>query len=375
MKASSAIFSAEGRFNTKLKRVEECKRNQHSINLPESYLHNTTKEELCAEYIQKFINQFLSINPKRKRPYMIAENEYGAMKFVCTTLRPTELQYTELYDMYECAIFLAGFILYEPLQIPTEPPHILPSPLQTLKWHTGDCFDIATVLCSFLIGCGYDAYVVNGYAPKFIALRDQSRTLCPLASSLAEVAPNETHDDDDNEEEKEENTYKPPNNTVRESKYLADQKERKRLEGLDSFILWASDESEADFKSADDSLRRVHAWVLVRAGRRDVKDHVFLEPSTGRAYQPASSPYVAIESIWNHANYWVNMNIDRKMSQVKENTTECLSVWMSFCTVRKYFLSNVCPSLLFSLDLTSDGFRPGWWKWLAMGICVHIWAQ
>ncbi|CAE7715742.1 DRC7, partial [Symbiodinium microadriaticum] len=54
----------------------------------------------------------------------------------------------------------------------------------------------------------------------------------------------------------------------------------------------------------------MHAWVLVRAGMRDVEEHNFLEPSTGRAFPTSNSPYLAIESLWNKSNYWVNVNID-----------------------------------------------------------------
>jgi hypothetical protein len=30
--------------------------------------------------------------------------------------------------------------------------------------------------------------------------------------------------------------------------------------------------------------RRKHAWVLVKAGKRGVESHYFIEPSTGRFY-------------------------------------------------------------------------------------------
>jgi len=47
--------------------------------------------------------------------------------------------------------------------------------------------------------------------------------------------------------------------------------------------------------------------VLVRAGKRDVQEHFFVEPSTGRIYNIDGSPYLGIESIWNNKNYWGNM--------------------------------------------------------------------
>ena len=55
----------------------------------------------------------------------------------------------------------------------------LPSSPQVLSWGGGDSFDFATLLCSFLLGAGYDAYVVYGYAPKYITERDQTCSVCP----------------------------------------------------------------------------------------------------------------------------------------------------------------------------------------------------
>lgn len=48
----------------------------------------------------------------------------------------------------------------------------------------------------------------------------------------------------------------------------------------------------------------MHCWVLVLDGRRDA---LFVEPSTGVAYRPAQAPYERIESVWNEANYWANL--------------------------------------------------------------------
>lgn len=39
-------------------------------------------------------------------------------KFVCTTLRPSQLVYTELYDLDGAAQFVADFLSYEPLEDP-----------------------------------------------------------------------------------------------------------------------------------------------------------------------------------------------------------------------------------------------------------------
>jgi len=51
----------------------------------------------------------------------------------------------------------------------------------------GDAFDLATVLVSLLLGAGYDAYVVMGYAPLALTRDDQSAEPCPyLGADLGE---------------------------------------------------------------------------------------------------------------------------------------------------------------------------------------------
>lgn len=315
----NTVFTSDGRLNSKANRLQEYKKALSRNPAPVSYSSNETKEELCMEYVKSFMDQFKQAYPKRKLPYMIAENECGVRKFVCSTLKPTQLQFSELYDMHECAVFLASYMLYEPLDPQTEPPAVLPSPGQSLNWHTGDSFDMAMLLCSLLLGSGYDAYVVYGYAPKHITLHDQTQTQCPLISKISSQAPQKSHDiGADGGPETDDNPYVPPNNEVRTSKYLEQQKEKKRQEGLDSFVLWCSDERDPPVpdSGSTDTTRRVHAWVLVRAGMREVEEHTFLEPSTGRAYPTTSSPYIGIESLWNKSNYWVNVNVDVAPSAV-----------------------------------------------------------
>jgi len=52
---------------------------------------------------------------------------------------------------------------------------------------TGNCFDFGNILCSLLLGAGYDAYVVSGYATKEICLSDETREMCPLLIQKEEV--------------------------------------------------------------------------------------------------------------------------------------------------------------------------------------------
>ena len=52
---------------------------------------------------------------------------------------------------------------------------------------------------------------------------------------------------------------------------------------------------------------RVHSWVLVLEGKREVPESFFIEPLTGMSHSINDDRYHGIESIWNHKNYWVNM--------------------------------------------------------------------
>jgi len=106
------------------------------------------------------------------------------MKFICTTIRPTKLPFTELYEWEKCSKFVSEYLEYEELFEPDEFPEIIPSPANILEWQKGDSFDFSIVLCSLLIGAGYDAYIVYGTAPRSITARDQSLMDCPFNLDL-----------------------------------------------------------------------------------------------------------------------------------------------------------------------------------------------
>lgn len=52
---------------------------------------------------------------------------------------------------------------------------------------------------------------------------------------------------------------------------------------------------------------RVHCWVLVLAGKREVPESFFIDPLTARSYKTQDTHFLGIESLWNHKNYWINM--------------------------------------------------------------------
>ncbi|RHY53135.1 hypothetical protein DYB30_009986 [Aphanomyces astaci] len=243
-KQQSRQFTVAGVVSTKQRRLED-----HVIEgvTSSSYSTNSNKELLCLEYVANFRKQFDDLMDASDicRPplYLCPPNERGIPKFVCTTLRPTLLPFLDLYDMDKLATFVSGLIEYEPLVDPCAPPACLPSPSAVLAWQAGDSFDMANVLASFLIGAGYDAYVVHGTTTS-------SLTAAPSSVDTAAAPKDEG-----------------------KSKFVAMQEakdaarradEAARLDWTKYMDVDDEDEDELDGK-------RVHAWVLVRAGRRDGK--------------------------------------------------------------------------------------------------------
>lgn len=129
------------------------------------------------------------------------KNECGIMKFVCTTLRPTKLPYTELYEWKDCAEFISNYLEYEELDPPNSLPDFIPSPSNVIDWQAGDSFDFSILLCSLLVGSGYDAFCVYGAAPKYITTKDESLMDCPFDLELK--------DDEEGDGEEEKKVEKP----------------------------------------------------------------------------------------------------------------------------------------------------------------------
>ena len=47
--------------------------------------------------------------------------------------------------------------------------------------------------------------------------------------------------------------------------------------------------------------------MLVLSGKRQVAQEFFIEPTTGESFSLDCDEYLGIESLWNHKNYWINM--------------------------------------------------------------------
>eukprot|EP01018_Ginkgo_biloba_P030967 Gb_34560 [translate_table: standard] len=193
--------------------------------LPKSYQLQTDKEKRLLNHVSQFQKRFMQLYPQRRPLMMVVENECGVEKFLCTTIRPSHMDYIELYNWEGCAEFLANFLTYEMLEESTRFPLYIPSPQSVLEycmvsslfpslpssffvvaraisnilskhphcwsyshagqnkkprvicrhadWQRGDCFDFSIVLVSLLTGAGYEAFCVVGYAPPFITSNDQ----------------------------------------------------------------------------------------------------------------------------------------------------------------------------------------------------------
>lgn len=103
-------------------------------------------------------------------------------------------------------------------------PARLCSPTHLLRARRANSFELATFLVGLLLGLGYDAYVVSGYASREQSLCDQTRRNCPYLP--APPAPAEPEPPLDTSK------YRPRSPPDFSSKFLEgiEARERKKLE-------------------------------------------------------------------------------------------------------------------------------------------------
>ncbi|KAK7103521.1 dynein regulatory complex subunit 7-like [Littorina saxatilis] len=271
---------------------------------PPSYKDNLPKELLVLQYADNFRRQYVHLYRDRKPLFLYPVNECMVEKFVCTTIRPTQLPFKELYNWDGAAEFVADYLDFETLEPAYEVPNRMLSPTTVLSRQKGNCFEYSTLLASLLIASGYDAYVVNGYATRETCLADETREICPLLKKKEAAKANER------KKSMKKYTVKPPKDLrskfilKMEARTVAEEKaaEDKRKAEEEQRVL----EME---KPPPDPLHglRVHAWVIVLSGKREVPESFFIEPFTGLSHPVTSSNYLGIESVWNNFNYWVDM--------------------------------------------------------------------
>jgi hypothetical protein len=367
---TNTTITPRGVLNKKLDRIAQL----HEDATPDSAKKNTVKEEIVLEFAEHVRKQFVQLYPQVPDLLLSPANECGVPKFICSSIRPTLPPVRDLYDAPICARFISQLIRYEPLDPPTDLPRVLVSPAQTLAARAGDCLDMSVLLASLLLGAGYDAYVVIGTAPKWITLRFDGlsrATVTTPPDSLdrdAQIRIAQGAGGAPNSQKVSaaavlsNNKYKPAPALNLESDFLKSQREaaaakiaaeekiasgkddgfesqdesdeqeliRSRnglprapnvVPAMDAYLAkknagtsggGATPESLVAANTPADPLegQRVHAWVLIREGKREVQSSYFIEPSTGSIYiasDAKSLPYLTVEMLFNHKNVWVNM--------------------------------------------------------------------
>ncbi|XP_031536503.2 dynein regulatory complex subunit 7 [Vicugna pacos] len=272
--------------------------------LPLSYKSNTPKEEHLLQVADNFSHQYSHLCPDRVPLFLHPLNECEVPKFVSTTIRPTLMPYPELYNWDTCAQFVSDFLAMLPLPDPLKPPSYLYSSTTVLKHQKGNCFDFSTLLCSMLIGAGYDAYCVNGYGSQDLCHMDLTREVCPLT-----VKPKETVQEEEKAPPKK-YAIKPPRDLSSRFEQEQEMKRQEEIKAEEEKRRRQEEERLMEVDSAKtDPLHglRVHSWVLVLSGKREVPESFFIDPFTARSYSTQDDNFLGIESLWNHKNYWINM--------------------------------------------------------------------
>jgi hypothetical protein len=80
---------------------------------PRCYFENTSKEELVLEHVLEYKKQFKVIYDAQRKLLLAPRNEMRMRKVICTTIKPTKLPFTELYDWDKCAKFISNYLEYE----------------------------------------------------------------------------------------------------------------------------------------------------------------------------------------------------------------------------------------------------------------------
>ncbi|XP_036753590.2 dynein regulatory complex subunit 7 isoform X1 [Manis pentadactyla] len=272
--------------------------------LPLAYRSNTPKEEHLLQVADSFSRQYSHLCPDRVPLFLHPLNECNVPKFVSTTVRPTLMPYPELYNWDSCAQFVSDSLSMVPLPDPLKPPCYLYSSTTVLKCQKGNCFDFSTLLCSMLIGAGYDAYCVNGYGSLDLCHMDLTREVCPLTMKPKEKVQEEK------KSPPKKYTVKPPRDLSSRFEQEQEKKKQEEIKAKEERRLREEEEHLLEMENAKaDPLHglRVHSWVLVLSGKREVPESFFIDPFTARSYSTQNDHFLGIESLWNHKNYWVNM--------------------------------------------------------------------
>ena len=267
----------------------------------QSYLSNSPQEVECLKYIGSFASTILSSSNSRQQGAVLlsARKEHGTLK---------ALPHPNLYDLKDLLRFVFRHVKHERLE---ETPQqddedelsasaittiTIASPNQTLVWRAGDSLDQSTLLASLLLGAGYDAYVVVGTAPEWLR-RGSTDSLRVDGGEVGDWGGG--------------------------CDACSAGTNRYGWRGMPFTEVPIVD----DDGSQGGSQEGLHAWVMVRPGRRcdvyvdksddngdespcalDVASTVFADPAVGRIWPAEDTlPYASIQTFFNQSNQWVNV--------------------------------------------------------------------
>ncbi|XP_067217266.1 dynein regulatory complex subunit 7 [Linepithema humile] len=177
----------------------------------------------------------------------------------------------------------------------------------------GNSFECATLLVSLLLGQGYNAYVVSGYASREQVLCDMTRRICPYLPEKEQTLPRTEMPKIVKYQ------LKAPPDFRSQFLLELENRERKRIE---DDLRQQEEERQrmiAEFEHPRPDKyfgNRIHAWVVILPEEKGVRDReitepIFIEPSSGNSYNPTEDEtnllYLGVESVWNDQNYWINM--------------------------------------------------------------------
>lgn len=86
-------------------KLVKCRKFSNREDLPFCYTENSPKEILVLEHVKDYERQFnLIYEYHSNRKFLLyPKNECGIEKFICSTLRPTQMPFIELYEWICCA--------------------------------------------------------------------------------------------------------------------------------------------------------------------------------------------------------------------------------------------------------------------------------
>ncbi|KAH0576201.1 hypothetical protein SS50377_21762 [Spironucleus salmonicida] len=156
--------------------------------LPASYTQNSERENLLLNYSAQFETAFLTNFPNRKPLFLSPQNEGKTHKFIPTFIKPAILPSSTLQSANLLSSFIARTTNYLPLENALLYPSYIQSPQTTLEWQSGDCYDLSILLASLLIGAGFNAHVVIGYADRRLTNQETARENCPEIPEFVEIS-------------------------------------------------------------------------------------------------------------------------------------------------------------------------------------------